>query len=226
MTAQPSTAKAPKTTAAKEPKAGAIRVANRQRIIAAAEEEFVRSGFDGATIQAIADRAALPKANVHYYFQNKATLYAAVLDNIVELWNSQFSTISAADDPATALDAWIREKVRLAFTYPNASKLFALEVLRGAPLLQGHIHGTLRDWARGRAAVIQAWIDQGRLRACDPMQLIFLIWSSTQYYADSDTQILALTDQPKYTAEMQAQIADFLSHTLLAGCGLTAPAQN
>ncbi|MEM7079144.1 MAG: TetR/AcrR family transcriptional regulator [Pseudomonadota bacterium] len=205
-------------------KPGRIRDENQQSILAAAEQEFVRQGYRGATMQGIADRAGLPKANVHYYFKNKANLYRSVLDRIVTLWNAAFSEISADDDPAIALDRFVREKVRLSFAQPRASKLFAMEIISGAPHLGDYLRDELRGWVDARVAVIDTWIAQGRLTPCEPRRLIYLIWSATQHYADFETQVLALDDKIEYSAQDVNDVAEFLSRTILTGCGLTPPA--
>ena len=204
-------------------KPGKKRDQNLQQILAAAQEEFVQKGFRGASMQAIADRAELPKANVHYYFKRKANLYLSVLNGIIELWNSSFSDISPQDDPAVALDRFIREKVRLAVTHRQASKLFAMEILGGAPYLKDFLETEQRVWVRERAQVIQAWIDAGKMAPVDPMHFIFLIWSSTQHYADFDAQTLAVMQRRDYSGQSIEQISDFLSVTLLRGVGLEAP---
>ncbi len=206
-------------------KAGKKRDQNLQQILAAAEEEFVLKGYRGASMQAIADRAGLPKANVHYYFKRKANLYLSVLNGIVDLWNSSFSDISAQDDPAIALDRFIREKVRLAVTHRRASKLFAMEILGGAPYLQDFLETDQRVWVRDRARVIQAWIDAGKMARVDPMHFIFLVWSSTQHYADFDAQTLAVMNRRDYSAQTIDEISDFLSATLLRGVGLEVPGE-
>lgn len=204
-------------------KAGKKRDQNLQRILAAAEEEFVQKGFRGASMRAIAERAGLPKANVHYYFKRKANLYLSVLNGIVELWNSSFSDISPKDDPAQALDRFIREKVRLAVTHRRASKLFAMEILGGAPYLRDFLETEQRVWVRNSARVIQAWIDAGKMLPVDPTHFIFLIWSSTQHYADFDAQTLAVLKRRNYSAQTIENISDFLSETLLRGVGLEPP---
>jgi len=204
---------------------GAIRDANLQAILEAAEAEFVRHGYRGASIQAIADRAGLPKANVQYYFQRKSYLYLSVLNRIVELWNRQFDQIRADDDPAEALDGFIRTKVRLAFEQPQASKLFAQEIIAGAPHLAQFIASDMRSWLEARERVIRSWIEEGRMAPVEPRLLIFLIWSSTQHYADFDAQVLPLLDRWAYDGELQNRVADFLSAQILRGCGLEPPAR-
>ena len=68
-------------------KPGKIRERNSENILAAAEQEFVLHGFKGTSMQAVADRAGVAKANIHYYFKNKDNLYLALLENIIANWN-------------------------------------------------------------------------------------------------------------------------------------------
>lgn len=202
---------------------GKIRDRNLELILGAAREEFVLKGFSGASIQAIADRAGLPKANVHYYFKTKSNLYLAVLEEIASLWNGYFDEIKVEDDPAEALARFVRQKVELSYTHPQASRLFAMEVIQGAPHLKDYMRNQLRPWMRKKAAVIEAWIADGRMKPVDPYHLIFLIWSSTQHYADFETQVLTILNRAEYERPMIDQIADFLCHTILTGVGLKPP---
>ena len=55
-------------------------------ILEAAEAVFAELGFKGATTAAIAARAGLPKANVHYYFPSKDDLYRAVMARVLDPW--------------------------------------------------------------------------------------------------------------------------------------------
>lgn len=204
-------------------KRGSIRDRNLEMILGAAREEFVLKGFSGASIQAIADRAGLPKANVHYYFKTKSNLYLAVLEEIIGLWNDHFDELNAEDDPAEVLDRFIRRKVELSYSHPQSSKLFAMEIIQGAPHLRDYLRNEMRPWMRKKAAVIEAWIADGRMAPVDPYHLIFLIWSSTQHYADFETQVLTILNRAEYERPMIDQIADFLSRSILAGAGLKPP---
>ncbi|WP_156492624.1 TetR family transcriptional regulator C-terminal domain-containing protein, partial [Oleiphilus sp. HI0080] len=112
-------------------KTGKIREQNRKNILAAAEDSFVKNGFKGTSMQSIADAAELPKANVLYYFKSKQALYLAVLDEIIRRWDESIDDMSEGDDPAEVLGNYIRAKVDLAIQYPNASKIFALEIIQG-----------------------------------------------------------------------------------------------
>jgi len=202
---------------------GRIRERNRERILITAEEEFALNGYKGTTIQNIAERAGLPKSNVLYYFSNKKRMYGAMFDDILARWNKVFTEISPEDDPAEALATFIRNKVEMARKYPLASRLFAMEIIQGAPFLLDHLRTNMREWVRGMAEVIQSWIDDGRMAPVDPVQLIFLIWSSTQHYADFQVQILMVENKAEYEKRDFDHAADFLTAMILRGCGLEEP---
>jgi len=206
-------------------RAGRIRDPNLTNIVTAAEEEFVRHGYTGTSIQAVADRAGIPKANVHYYFKRKSNLYIAVIEKQVQLWNDLLDDISVDDDPATVLDGFIRKKVELSYTHPRASKLFAMEVIQGAPHLKEYMRTQMRQWVRDKVRVMETWMEQGRMARVDPVYLIFLIWSSTQHYADFDVQVLTIMNRAEYETDMIQGIADFLSRVILTGCGLEPPSR-
>jgi len=204
-------------------KPGKIRDHNFQVILEAAEKEFALNGYRGTTTQKIAERAGVAKPSIHYYFSSKHNLYLAVLDNIIHLWNDYLDTVDADADPAQVLDMFIRKKVELSFTHPEASKVFAMEIIQGAPFLRDYIRTEMRTWVREKANFLNQWIEQGRMAPVDPVQLIFLIWSSTQHYADFDTQVLTIMNHAEYEPEMIAHIADFISGMILRGCGLELP---
>ena len=200
-----------------------IRADNQQRILQAAEEEFGLHGFKGTTIQKVADRAELPKANVVYYFSNKVNLYSAVLGKITRNWSDAFNRATADDDPAEMLDHYIRAKIRQSLLNPRASRIFAMEIIQGAPHHQDYLRHTLRAWVRDRAAVIEQWIADGRMHPVDPVQLIFMIWATTQHYADFEAQVLTVMNRGEYEARDIEHIGDCVSNIILRGCGLQPP---
>jgi TetR/AcrR family transcriptional regulator len=202
-------------------KVGSIRTRNNQQILQAAQEEFVLHGYKGTSMQSIADRAQLPKANIHYYFKNKANLYKAVLEDIIFSWNQVLSDMTAESDPADVLRNFIRSKMQLSYTNPNGSKIFAMEIIQGAPHLKDYISRDMRTWVREKTAVIQSWIDQGKMRAIDPTHLIFMIWSTTQHYADFNTQVLEVSNLREYDDQEIEKITNFLTDVILTGVGLS-----
>lgn len=201
-------------------KIGQTRLDNQKKILEAAKIEFANHGFKGASMSKIADMSNLPRANVHYYFKNKLDLYSGVLVDIVELWNFSFDQITPEDDPKVAIETYIRAKVMYSKTHPLASKIFANEIIHGAVNYQEYLNTEFRDWMTVKYDVIQSWIDQGKMDRVDPYHLIFLIWSSTQYYAEHVVEVTTALNKKQLTDEDFEKVADSLTHIILKGCGL------
>jgi TetR/AcrR family transcriptional regulator len=195
---------------------------NRSKILNAAEKEFALHGFKGARVQQIADRAELPKTNVLYYFKSKESLYLALLEDILRLWNSRFDEATVGDDPAEVLAQYIADKMEISRCRPDASKMFALEIINGAPNLNAFFKDQHASWMAGRVAVITQWIEQGKLVATDPHYLLFNIWATSQHYADFSVQINELRGKPM-TRNDFAEATNNLVKLILTGCGLSVP---
>ena len=204
-------------------KAGRIRQQNEAKIIMAAEIEFAQNGYKGTSLNAIADRAALPKSNILYYFKSKFGLYGALLADILEMWNQAFSDASIDSDPAETLYRYIEAKVAYSYSHPLASRIFAMEIIQGAPHLEEFLAKDLKKWLDDRANVIQSWIDAGKMKQVNPHHLIFLIWGSTQHYADFSTQVCWALGKKEYEKQDFQDATDTVAAIVLGGLGLTIP---
>jgi len=177
--------------------AGRPRQARIAQILAAAEVEFAAKGYEGTTTSDIAARAGLPKANVHYYFETKEKLYRAVLDHILALWLDEADYwIAPGHTPREALAGYIGAKIASAREKPLASRIYAGELLRGAPHIAGYLHVALRERVQNLSVVINSWIADGKIHPIDPAHLLFCIWAMTQTYADFSAQISAVLGEP------------------------------
>ena len=199
---------------------GPIRQANEALILSAAEKVFARAGFGGATMAAIAEASGLPKANLHYYFGSKEVLYRAVLAQILRDWLVPTHGITVDADPRTALEQYIRAKMELSAQRPDGSKVWANELLHGAPVVKELLATDLRQLTLEKAAVVQAWVDARRIAPVDGMHLFFTIWAATQTYADFDVQICAVMDQEALGEPDFERATRHLVSFILRGCGL------
>lgn len=199
---------------------GQIRQANESRILGAAEKVFARAGFGGATMAAIAQASGLPKANLHYYFGSKDVLYRAVLARILNDWLVPTHGITADADPRTAIEQYIRAKMALSAQRPDGSKVFANELLHGAPVVHGLLAKELRQMVQDKAAVVQGWVDAGRMAPVDSIHLFFTIWAATQTYADFDVQVAAVLGRKALTSRDHARATEHVVSLILRGCGL------
>ena len=205
---------------APRPAGGPIRQANRERILGAAEAVFARAGFNGATMAAIADAAGLPKANLHYYFGSKHALYREVLASTLHEWLLPMDGLVPEAEPRDALERYLRAKLALSAARPDASRVFANELLHGAPVLGDMLRTELRAMVRRKAAVIEGWIAAGRMAPVDPVHLFFTMWAATQTYADFDVQVRAVLGRSRLSARDHARAADHVVSLILCGCGL------
>jgi len=194
-----------------------IRLRNEARILDAAQEVFATYGYHGATIDEVADRAGISKPNLHYYFKRKRDLYLAVLRRTLEIWLVPLRELDPAGDPAVEIGNYIAHKVQLSRRFPAASRVFANEIVQGAPFLKRYLQTNLRKVVERKAAVIQHWIDEGKLAPIDPYHLIFLIWAATQHYADFLPQIKAVMNVPRLKQGHFRKVEQSLSRIILHG---------
>jgi TetR/AcrR family transcriptional regulator len=194
-----------------------IQLRNEERILDAAQEVFATYGYQGATIDEVADRAGISKPNLHYYFKRKRDLYLAVLRRTLDIWLVPLRELDRTGDPAAELGNYIAHKVQLSRRFPAASRVFANEIVQGAPFLKGYLQTNLRQVVERKAAVIQHWIDQGKLAPVDPYHLIFLIWAATQHYADFMPQIKAVMNVSRLNQGHFRKVEQSLSRIILHG---------
>lgn len=209
--------------AVSRPPGSRTRRINEARILEAAEAVFAEAGFTGASMQAIAERAGLPKANLHYYFGTKESLYRTLLSRILDMWVDAFDHIAPERDPAEALAAYIADKMGWSRTRPLASKVFANEVIHGAQQIESYLSGKLRRTMGEKAAVIEGWIAAGRMAPVDPVNLFFMLWATTQTYADFDAQVRAVLGRARLSDADFAHATRQVQSLVLRGCGLEPP---
>ena len=165
----------------------------RSAILGAALGLFSRFGLHGTSIDQVAARADVSKSNLLYYFANKEELYVSVLRELLAVWIEPLRGFSAEQDPVEAIGGYIRRKLVISRDRPDASRLFCLEMIQGAPLLRDELDRELRTLVEKKSEVIRAWIDAGKLAPVDPHHLIFALWAMTQHYADFGVQVQALS---------------------------------
>jgi len=199
---------------------GLIRQANEARILGAGERVFARAGFNGATMAAIADEAGLPKANLHYYFGSKLDLYRAVLARTLHDWLVPLDGLVPEADPREALERYIRAKMAMSAQRPDASRVFANELLHGAAVVGELMRTELRSIVRRKAAVIDGWIAAQRMAPVDSIHLFFTIWATTQTYADFDAQVRAVLGRDELTPRDHERATEHVVGLILRGCGL------
>ncbi|WP_299484124.1 HTH-type transcriptional regulator RutR [uncultured Roseibium sp.] len=200
-----------------------IQERNRSLILDAALGEFSKKGFSGATVERIAAEAGMSKSNLLYYFSSKEAIYKATLAHILEVWLAPLKTLDPSGAPSQELSAYIRQKIEMSAEFPEASRLFANEVMQGAPQILPILEGELKRLVTEKSAVIEDWITAGKMQRVEPVHLIFTIWATTQHYADFSIQIKALTGKDLSDPEFFRETVASVTALILNGIGLTPP---
>ncbi|WP_284776001.1 TetR family transcriptional regulator C-terminal domain-containing protein [Agrobacterium sp. lyk4-40-TYG-31] len=207
--------------AAKTQKRTRIQEEKEETILEAALDVFSVNGFRGTTIDQIAEVAGMSKPNVLYYFRTKEAMHRALIERVLDTWLDPLRAFDAGGDPHSEIRSYLRRKLEMARDYPRESRLFANEVLQGAPHVEDELKGPLKRLVDEKADVIRAWIKAGRMTACDPYHLIFSIWATTQHYADFDVQVRAVLGANAGDGRFE-DAARFLEQLFMGGLGIVS----
>ncbi|MBV8041866.1 HTH-type transcriptional regulator RutR [Pluralibacter sp.] len=191
--------------------------AKKQAILAAALTTFSQFGIHGTRLEQVAELAGVSKTNLLYYYPSKDALYVAVMRNILDIWLAPLRAFREDFTPLVAIREYIRLKLEVSRDYPEASRLFCLEMLQGAPLLMAELTGDLKGLVAEKSAIIEGWVDAGKLAVVDPHHLIFMIWAATQHYADFATQVEAVTGKTLQDEVFFQQTVDSVQRMIIEG---------
>jgi TetR/AcrR family transcriptional regulator len=187
-----------------------IQARNKELILDAALDIFSAFGFRGATVDQIAAKSEMSKPNLLYYFRRKEDIYVALLEHTLSDWLEPLRELNPSGDPLNELARYISSKMQMSDANPKASRLFANEILHGAPMIEKFLKGPLRQLVNEKAQVIQSWIAQGKLAPVDPYHLIFAIWAVTQHYADFSVQVDAVLGRREDAKAAQKAVLEIL----------------
>ena len=165
---------------------------NRRKILDAALDVFSAQGFRGATLDQIAAAANLSKPNLLYYFPSKDAIHDALLAGLLDTWLDPLRALDPEGEPLEELLAYVRRKLEMSRDLPRESRLFANEIVQGAPRIHATLSSDLKSLVDEKARVLTGWMAAGRIARVHPHHLIFSIWSLTQHYADFDVQVRAV----------------------------------
>jgi len=189
----------------------------QELILEAALDVFAANGFRGSTIDQISEAAGMSKPNLLYYFSSKEDIHKKLIDRLMDNWLAPLRHINAKGDPVEEIRSYIRRKLQMSRDFPRESRLFANEILQGAPRIIPMIKGELKVMVDEKAKIIQGWMDQGKLVQADPYHLLFAIWATSQHYADFDVQVRAVLGPDKGGEGRFHDAAAFLETLFLKG---------
>ena len=202
----------PRTTTARDRK--------EQQIIKATEKLVASRGFHGTRMDDIASAAKLPRPNLYYYFPSKRAIYRRILTDLRANWVKAFEQIAVERDPKEAIRDYIRVKIEYSRKHPVPSKVFAMEVIRGSDMLTEDENNQIKALTDEKCAVIERWMDEGRMDRLDARHFFFVLWGATQYYADFEQQIKGILGVTRLTAAQFEVGVATVTKIVLKGCGL------
>ena len=206
--------------AAPKPRARAQTRIQREKqdvILEAALDVFSREGFRGATIDQIAEAAGMSKPNLLYYFPRKEEIYKRLMTSMLDVWLTPLRELDSVGDPVPEIRSYIRRKLEMSRDFPRQSRLFANEMLQGAPRILDVLEGDLKQLVDEKAGVLEGWMQQGKIVRTDPYHLIFSIWATTQHYADFDVQVRAVLGKDRGGEGRFEDAARFLENLFMRG---------
>jgi TetR/AcrR family transcriptional regulator len=103
-------------------------------------------------------------------------------------------TFDDIDDPVSAFRHYVAAKMDLARNRPHGSRLWAIEMASGAPFIQEYLSNTVKPWLESREKVIERWVQEGRLKPVKARYLFYMIWATTQHYADFEAQMIVMNE--------------------------------
>ncbi|MGD8394717.1 MAG: TetR/AcrR family transcriptional regulator [Candidatus Eiseniibacteriota bacterium] len=162
------------------------------RLLDAADEVFAESGFAGATTAAIAERAGVTKALVHYYYRNKETLHRAVLERYKDRVSSLLLEDLDRRAPEDALTVCIRRYCSFLARHPRYVRLIQYNALEDTcelsklPMFRRLIEETTAALERGMRL--------GVFRQIDARRLLVSIDALCSYYFEHEKEIRKLWD--------------------------------
>lgn len=205
-----------KSRAARTKRRTRIQIEKEESILEAALEVFAVDGFRGATIDQIAETAGMSKPNLLYYFRTKEAVHRRLIERLLETWLDPLRAIDPKGEPIDEIRSYVRRKIEMARDFPRESRLFANEILQGAPRIDDILGDSLKSLVDEKAGIIRNWAREGKIAVVDPYHLIFSIWATTQHYADFDAQIRAVLGERKSGTRFESA-ASFLDQLYLKG---------
>ena len=201
-------------------KAGSIGEKNQQKVLEAALTVFSRKGFSGARIDEIAKEAGMSKTNMLYYFKTKKELYQVVIVRVLRRWLGSLGDLHSHDQPIDVIAEYVANKMQLSQEYPEASRLIAMEIISGAPVIGTFLQTELNAWVKQKGQVFLQWQNEGLMAPIDPAHVFFMIWALTQTYADFESQISAVMEPKNYEKEIYPPATGYVIEVLVRGLDL------
>lgn len=145
------------------------------QIVAEATRLMAAHGFDGTSLQDIADAVGVSKPAVLHHFPSKEHIRAAVLEGILEHWREALPRLLAAAAGEDRFDALFGELQRFFGEQPDRARLLVREGLDRPEETQKLLRGPVRPWLAAVSGYMKSGSERGRHFAdLDPEAYVLL----------------------------------------------------
>jgi AcrR family transcriptional regulator len=122
-------------------------VDNAEQIRSVATQLFARHGYEGVSLQAIAERVGVTKQTLLYHFSSKDVLRKAVLDQVFAHWRERLpQMLEAVTSGHGRFDALTRELFRFFEADADRARLMVRELLDNPEEMRRMLAENLRPW--------------------------------------------------------------------------------
>jgi len=172
-----------------------------RRILDTAAEVFAGSGFAGARMDEIADRAGVNKATIYYHVGDKETLYARVLHEHFASAGDQFDRVlKPAGTPEEKLSLFIQQVARLMDQNPHKTVMMLREIAAGGKNFPDILARDLAVIIGKLMEILTEGEKQGRFMPVDPFSVHLMVIGAFVLYRVSSPvreKLAGLTNFPK-----------------------------
>jgi TetR/AcrR family transcriptional regulator len=156
---------------------------SRSALLAAATEEFALNGFDGTSVDAIAERAGVNKAMIYYHFKSKERLYLEILRGVFSSMGDRTSAIVSADTGASdKIAAFIAAISAEADARPYLPPMMMREIAEGARRLDADTLRLMSRLFNNLRAVLEQGVREGVFRQANPLLTYFSLISPIIFF--------------------------------------------
>ena len=150
----------------------------RRQLVAEAVHAFGSRGFEGTSLDAVAEAAGVRKQSLLYYFPTKDDLFAACLGELTARIGAALENALAGDDSGFArVERIIRSIYRLAEEWPDFPG-FIREAGRHSPKIVQGVAGSLDPLRKRAIGFLERGMESGEFRRQDPVLLLFTIYTA------------------------------------------------
>lgn len=145
----------------------------KEEILDVATRQFAERGYEGTSMNDVAEAVGVRKASLFYHFETKDALYEAVLDRLIATLATPLSAAYQAEGP------WEERLVKAADTlttmlasHPYAAKLLLREAMDWGPVMRGELSGHAVAVLEMSAAFLKAGQEAGVFAEAEPKQIM------------------------------------------------------